>query len=99
MACATNEPRSALGDGHMDTATSSDGEGKGLAGPDRIRMRQERNRLAAKKCREKKQREYQELEKEAGNLKAENLALRAQLTQLHKDLQELKALTGKNKGD
>jgi predicted nucleic acid-binding Zn-ribbon protein len=61
---------------------------------DRTRQRQERNRLAAKKCREKKQREYAELDKVAQLLRQENQSLRTQLTQLHKELHDLKSKIG-----
>ena len=57
---------------------------------ERIRIRQERNRLAAKKCRERKQQYYDQLEKELAQYKQENAALVSQLAQMHKELQAAK---------
>ena len=77
----------------LPTSGSEAAEGNGKdtdTRRDRIRVRQERNRLAAKKCREKKQREYAELEKTSEVLREENLVLRTQLTSLLKELNDLK---------
>ena len=88
------DPILALPSDGTAASTGSDSDARSVKDV-RTRQRQERNRLAAKKCREKKQREYHELEKEAELLRAENQGLKAQLTELTKAVQELKDLKRK----
>jgi hypothetical protein len=55
-------------------------------------QRQEKNRLAARKCREKKQQYYTELEEEIDTLKKEKLAMANKISELEKEVEQLKTM-------